>query len=411
MPAALIAIGALIFGAHLFQAVFQRTRLPDVLPFVLIGVLIGPALGWVKTEHFGSVGPVFSSVVLVVILFEGGLNLKLRDLLETMSLGTKLTFVAFLATAAVIAPLTRGLLGLSWIEALMLGSILGGTSSAVVIPMAQALPLSERTRTALFLESSLSDVLCIVVTLALAATITQPELAPGKMVGQILATFLLAAMVGAVGGLAWSAILDRVHDLDHSISTTPAFMLLVYGFAETLGYSGAIAALAFGVTLGNIRDLPLGLLQRFASFRPVTVSDFERQVYAEVVFIAKAFFFLYIGLQIKGSGLALWGAAALAVLLVYAARVPVIRAVFDAGTTRDDAATAAVMAPKGLAAAVLASVPLQAGFAGGATIEAFAYAAVLCSIILTSVLVFILGRGGWEAVRQRLFPAFPAEKA
>jgi potassium/hydrogen antiporter len=406
MPVALIAIGALIFGAHLFQAVFNRTRLPDVLPFVLIGVLIGPVFGWIQPEHFGSVGPVFSSVVLVVILFEGGLNLKLRDLLESMSLGTKLTFASFAATAAVVAPLGRVLLGLSWVEALMLGSILGGTSSAVVIPMAQSLPLSEKTRTALFLESSLTDVLCIVVTLALAATIGQADLAPGKMAGQIMATFLLATMLGAAGGLAWSALLERVHDLDHSISTTPAFMLLVYGFAELLGYSGAIAALAFGITLGNIRDLPLKVLERFASFKPVTVSDFEKQVYAEVVFIAKAFFFLYIGLQIKGSGPALWGAAALAVLLVYAARVPVVRASFDAGTTREDASVAAVMAPKGLAAAVLASVPLQAGFAGGAAIESFAYAAVLCSIVLTSALVFFLRGGPVRAGYRALFAGF-----
>jgi cell volume regulation protein A len=409
MPAALIAIGALVFGAHLFKAVFQKTRLPDVLPFTLLGVLVGPMLGWVTPEHFGSVGAVFASVVLVVILFEGGLNLKLRDLLDSMALGTRLTFVAFLVTGTVLALLGRALLGLTWIEAMMLGSILGGTSSAVVIPMAQALPLSEKTRTALFLESSLSDVLCIVVTLALAATISQPELAPGKMVGQILATFLLAAMIGAAGGLAWSAILDRVHDLDHSISTTPAFMLLVYGFAELLGYSGAIAALAFGVTLGNISDLPLKVLQRFASFRPVTVSEFEKEVYAEVVFIAKAFFFLYIGLQIKGSGPALWGAAALAVILVYAARVPVIRAAFDPGTTRDDASVAAVMAPKGLAAAVLASVPLQAGFAGGADIEAFSYAVVLCSIVTTSALVFLIGRDPWRGFYRRMFGAFVEE--
>lgn len=119
--------------------------------------------------------------------------------------------------------------------------------------------------------------MCIVVTLALAAAIGQADLAPGKMAGQIMATFLLATMLGAAGGLAWSALLERVHDLDHSISTTPAFMLLVY-----------------------------------------------------------------------------------------AARVPVVRASFDAGTTREDAAVAVVMAPKGLAAAVLASVPLKAGFAGGA---------------------------------------------
>ncbi len=403
MPVVLLAIGLLVFGAHLFKAVFKRTRVPDVLPFVLIGLLVGPGLGWVTPDHFGSVGGVFASIVLVVILFEGGLNLKIRDLSDSLGESARLTVLSFAASLLLSVWLGRTFLGLSWIEGLMLGSILGGTSSAVVIPMVKSLPLAEKTRTALFLESSLSDVLCIVVTLALAATATQAELEPGKMLGRIAATFLLAVAVGAAGGLAWSAILGRVHDLDNSTSTTPAFMLVVYGTAELLGYSGAIAALAFGVTLGNISDLPESLRRRFASFRPATVSGLEKRIYAEIVFLAKAFFFVYIGLQMKSSEPWLWAVALGATVLIYAARIPVVRLSFDAKTTRDDAAVAAALAPKGLAAAVLATVPLHAGFPHGGEIESVVHAVVLCSIVLTSALVFLLRSGGVRAAYGACF--------
>lgn len=406
MPSVLIGLGLLVFCAHLFRAIFQRTRIPDVLPFFLLGLLLGPVLSWIEPGAFGQLGGVFTSVVLVVILFEGGLNLKLRDIADSMALGTRLTLISFAASMILMPLLLIPALGLSWVEALMAGAILGGTSSAVVIPMAAGLPLSERTRTALFLESSLSDVLCIVVTLSLASTISSTEVLPGRLLGQILAAFLLAALIGGAGGLAWAAILDRVHDLDHSLSTTPAFMLIVYGVAEGLGFSGAIAALAFGITLGNIRDLPLKFLERFASFRPVSVSDVEREVYAEVVFIAKAFFFIYIGLQIRGSAPALWGAALLATAAIYLARIGVVRVSFDRETPRDDASTAAALAPKGLAAAVLAAVPLRAGFPHGREIEATIYGVVLCSIVLTSLLVFLLRGGAVRAAYHSFFRGF-----
>lgn len=406
MSAVLIGLGLLVFGAHLFRALFQRTRIPDVLPFFLLGLILGPLFGWIEPGAFGQLGGVFTSIVLVVILFEGGLNLKLRDIADSMALGTRLTAISFAVSLVVLPLILRPLLGLSWIEGLMVGAILGGTSSAVVIPMAAGLPLSERTRTGLFLESSLSDVLCIVITLSLASTISSTEVLPGRLLGQILAAFLLAVLIGGAGGLAWAAILDRVHDLDHSLSTTPAFMLIVYGVAEGLGFSGAIAALAFGITLGNIRDLPLKFLERFASFRPVTVSDVEREVYAEVVFIAKAFFFIYIGLQIKGSAPKLWGAALLATLAIYLARIAVVRVSFGKETPRDDAATAAALAPKGLAAAVLAAVPLRAGFVHGHEIEATIYGVVLCSIVLTSVLVFLLRGGAVRAAYHACFRGF-----
>lgn len=408
MEAVLIGIGALVFAAHLFQAVFERTRVPDVLPFFVIGLLVGPTSGIVTPEAFGQLGGVFSTVVLTIILFEGGLNLRVRDLLHSMELGARLTIYSFVAALLLLPAVTMPLLGFSWIEGLMAGAILGGTSSAVVVPMVAKLPMSEKTRTALFLESSLSDVLCIVVTLALADSIRAPELRPGLMVGRVLSTFLLATLVGAAGGLLWSAILEKVHDLEHSISTTPAFLLIVYGVSETLGFSGAISALAFGITLGNIKDLaPLGPLSRLAAFRPVAVSEVEKAVFGEIVFLMKAFFFVYIGLHIRLGDPRTFLIAALVSAAIYVARIPVIRLAFDRSSPRDDASLAAVLAPKGLAAAVLAAVPTRFGFLHGPQIEALSYGVVFTTIVITSALVFLLRGGAARAGYRAVFKDFP----
>src|SRR5574344_2185769 len=165
IPVAVILIGLLVFLAHALDDLFARTRVPDVLLLLGLGLLLGPVSGLVRPEHFGAVGPVFTTLTLVVILFEGGLGLELRTLGRALGGATALTVWNFLLSLAVLAPLARLCLGFGWMQAFTLAAILGGTSSAVVIPLVQRLALGERTRTALALESALSDVLVIVVAL------------------------------------------------------------------------------------------------------------------------------------------------------------------------------------------------------------------------------------------------------
>ena len=73
-------VGILIFVAHLFTSIFSRTRIPDVLLLIIIGIVVGPILGLASNSQFGIVGPVFTTVTLIIILFESGLTLKLRTL-------------------------------------------------------------------------------------------------------------------------------------------------------------------------------------------------------------------------------------------------------------------------------------------------------------------------------------------
>ncbi|MGH9585009.1 MAG: cation:proton antiporter, partial [Bryobacteraceae bacterium] len=77
VAANILAVGALVFAAHAFTALFSRTRVPDVLLLTIIGILLGPILHLVKPANFGNVGPVFNAVTLVILLFEAGLSLDL----------------------------------------------------------------------------------------------------------------------------------------------------------------------------------------------------------------------------------------------------------------------------------------------------------------------------------------------
>ena len=72
MGEAIIFIGLLIFAAHLFAMIFSTKKIPDVLLLLLIGIIIGPVLGLVYPDFLGKAGTIFTSIVLIVILFDGG---------------------------------------------------------------------------------------------------------------------------------------------------------------------------------------------------------------------------------------------------------------------------------------------------------------------------------------------------
>jgi cell volume regulation protein A len=386
-------VGLLVFLAHLFSKLFEKTRIPDVLILILVGLFVGPITGIISSEAFGGVGHVFTVVALVVILFESGLGLTFSTLRESMMQGIWLTVINFVVTVAVLDVLFSLMFRLSVLESLILGSILGGTSSAIVIPLVNKLRLQQGSRTLLILESTFSDVLCIVVTIGLIQTFKYHELRPSLILGEIIASFLLAAVIGGLAAFFWSTVLVRVRQLENNIFLTLAFVFIVFGVAELLGYSGAISSLSFGIVLGNIQNLPLPVIKRIKLSRPIQPTKREEAFFSEIVFLLKTFFFFYIGLSIPLTDIMLLLAGLGLTLVLFLIRIPVVKLALDTRISRFDASIVAVMVPKGLAAAVLSSLPQQAGMEKGIIIQNVVYAVILFSIITTTVLTFLIERG------------------
>ena len=405
-----LAVGGLVFLAHLFSALFDKTRVPDVLPLVFLGLILGPVLGWIQPEDFGKVGGVFTTIALVVILFDSGLGLDFASLRAAMARGLGLTLVNFTLSLALVGALSHFLYGLSPSTGLLLGAILGGTSSAVVIPMVRKIDLGSDTRTSLLLESTFSDVLCIVSTLGLVSASLSHQVHLAPMAGQMLASFLLSALLGGLAAFGWSTLLNRVRRLENSTLATPAFVFIVYGLSEILGYSGGIAALAFGIILGNINQLDFPFLSSLKSFKPIQLNPTERTLLSEMAFLLKTFFFIFIGLNIQTRSFQAAAIGLALVLALFLLRIPVVYLSFSRATGRFDASIAAVMVPKGLAAAVLASIPLQSGLPGGAMIREIVYAVILGSITLTAVMTFLIEKTGFRKVYDRFFRAYAQEE-
>ncbi|MBQ6956112.1 MAG: cation:proton antiporter [Bacteroidales bacterium] len=398
MGTTLIFIGALIFCAHIFSALFSKRRVPDVLLLVGIGIIVGPVLGWMKPDMLGSLGVVFSSVTLVFILVDSGVDIHIDDLRRYWSGMVQVTSCSFVVSLVTAALVSHFVALLDWRASLLLGSMVAGTGAAIVIPMVRQMKVSAQTRTVLTLESAISAVLCIVVSLAFIEGFKLGRISFVHVAGNVLASFFMSLLIGLVGGIAWSGMLQRVRRLQNSMFLTPAFVFVIYGATESLGYSGAIAALAFGIVLGNASYFELSFMRHFrrrqhsqmASLEPT-----EKLFIKEMVFILKTFYFVYIGICIPftDSMALLYGLVVAAAIFV--ARLILIYIVGH-NNTPTDRWIVSIMMPKGLVSAVLGSIPVQVNQAAGyevipnaERIQCMVYSIIFFSIIICSLMVLL----------------------
>ena len=315
-----IFLGVLIFCAHLFNAWFSRRRIPDVLLLMLIGILVGPVAGWITPAHLDDVGPVLASLTLLFILFDSGIDMRLDMIRRYWSGVVQVTFLSFLVSMTTVTLMAYFLVGLELQASMMLGSMVAGTAAAIVIPLVKQMRVSDKTRVTLTLESAISGVLCIVISLAFIEGYKLGNISIGPMLGRVLASILMALIIGVVGGIVWSSLMERVRKLQNSMFLTPAFVFVIYGVAELLGYSGAIATLSFGLVLGNPEYFEMSFLKKLHLHDMTPLEESEKSFFKEFVFILKTYFFVYIGICIPFTNV-----MALAYGLMIAAALFVVR--------------------------------------------------------------------------------------
>lgn len=404
-----VFIGLLIFLAHFFVTLFDRTRIPDVLYLALIGVVIGPVLGIVSPNDFGKIGPIFTTIALVVILFEGGLELSIESLRTSFRATMFITILSYLLALALITTAAFFITDLTLQTSLFVGAVLAGPAPSIVIPLVRQIRLSNTGKTTLMLESSFGEALCIVVSLAVLESFKVDQIQVGHFIGKLLSSFLFAVLIGVTGGYIWSLLLQRMRELRHAIFTTPSFVFIIYGTSEFLGFSGPVAALVFGITLGNIDRLQLRWLVTKYKFIPMRHNEVEKAFFGEIVFVLKTFFFVYIGLSVRFVDVASAGTAvALTGMLLLARFVTLQFSTLLKTSSQEDRLAMSVIIPKGTAAAVLAGIPIQMQIIGGELVQNLTYGVVLLSIIMTSLLIIVLEKTGLPApVTFPMSPTLP----
>ncbi len=377
-----LVLSLILFAGFAANLIFERTRISPVLVLMALGFILGPALNVVDSgagSVLAGLTPFIGALALIIMLFDGGISLPLFQLIRTVPKAILFTILTFLLTLGLVSVLCHFLMGWDWLAGLLMGAVLGGTSSAIVIALVEKSPVRAETRHLLTLESTITDALCIISAIVLIQLISaQVPIEPAAVLGLLASAFAVAVVAGILGAVAWLLVLHRLKQKNVSYMLTLAAIILLYALVEAAKGNGGIAVFTFGLLLGNAKRLS-GFMGLDVIYRlDKRITDFQE----EVTFFTRTFFFVYLGMVLNLGGIT-WPllAVSLAFLAVfYLCRRAGLQAVLPGS---EDGSFIAWMMPRGLAAAVLAGLPAASGIHLDGFVELTFTAIILTNIVAT----------------------------
>lgn len=387
VPTSFFLIGGIIFIGFLGSLFFQKTKIPDVLMLMILGILIGPIFHVVEPASFSGITPYFAALALIILLFEGGLGLNLFKVIREISRATGFTILLFIFTIAITGIIMSVLYSWTIYQGILLGAVLGGSSSAIVIAILNRVKTPENVKTLLTLESSITDVLCIIVSISIIQVILSNSVSLSAVGNSLLGSFSIAAVIAVVFGMVWLSFLKKFGDLEYGYLLTLGATFILYALVESINANGAVAALVFGLILANATDVAkmLRLEGDYAIKRAIIT------FHKEIAFFIRTFFFVYIGILIDIKSIAniqfLLMAFSVVIGIVAARRLGVWLFGIFSEHVRENSKILNAMMPRGLAAAVLASLPSSMGLQINGFVE-IAFLIIIATNIITTASIY-----------------------
>lgn len=375
----LLAAGVTIFLGVAGEAFFKRTGIPDIAFLMILGVIIGPILGIIQVEVVTEIVPYFAALALIIIMFDGGLNLDLRHMVKTAHFAVIIAILGFAVSMVIVSVLAHYGLGWDWLDSILLSSIVGGSSSIIVFSLVRQIRVSEETRTMLGFESALTDILSTII-----AFIMFEAILSGYFDLELLgATFGRAVAVGLLLGLGvgipWMFITAKLANAQHSYMLTLGILFVLFFMARSFGESGALTALVFGLMLGNRYRL-----SRYLRFKLPEIRT-DDTMHSQLTFLVRSFFFVFVGLLASFVRIEYFVFGVLAVILIYVGRIFVTKVTLTKRFSLLDKKVTTVMIPRGLAAAVLATFPLTLGLPNAEAYPQIAFFIIMMSVVITTI--------------------------
>jgi cell volume regulation protein A len=255
----------LVFGIILAVGTFsgllaRLARVPDVVVFLLIGMLIGPGVfGLVDIKTDSAINQLILIFGSSYILFDGGASIRLKVLKEVWITVTVIATIGVLITAAITGAAVYYIFGVPVIVALLLGATLASTDPATLVPVFRQIRIKDRVAQTVMTESAFNDAMGAIVTFTvLGVAMGAGEFSAGDALADLVKQSVLGILIG--GSLGYLAAFMISHErfgflAEYAPVVTLMAVIGAYMAADGLHSSGFMAVFVFGIMLGNQESL------------------------------------------------------------------------------------------------------------------------------------------------------------
>ena len=345
----LMELGSIIVLGIAAQWLAWRLKLPSILLLMVFGFIAGPVTGFLHPDQLlGQLFSPFISISLALILFEGGLGLKIADLTGTGRVVRNLLTVGVLSTWIIVSCAAYFILGMGLLLSVLLGSILVVTGPTVVIPLILYVRPLGRVGPIVKWEGIMNDpigaILAIIVLEGILASGFQDAAMTAAL--RFLSTIFVGCCFGFFGAFALIKVIRDYWAPDRLLEVLSLmFVALIFMASEFFQEeSGLLAVTLMGVVLAN---------QKKIAIKPII--EFKENL--RTLLISVLFIVLVSGLQldylkyIDAKSVLFLGS------LIFIARpISVILSTRQSNLSWQEKAFIAWMAPRGIVAAAVSSI-------------------------------------------------------
>lgn len=386
-----LAIAVIVALGALAQWFAWWVNLPAILPLLIIGFLLGPVLGVIEPLQLFGEALLFPAISLAVglILFEGGLTLRLSELGEIRGVVRRLVSLGGLVSWLLIAAASYFITGLEPKLAFLFGALLMVTGPTVIGPLLRIVRPLPKIGNVLKWEGILIDPIGAMVAVLVFEYVVYAG--RGDAVGPTLLLFgrfvLVGGLVGAAGGLAMATLLRRRWVPDFLINLVAlAFVFAAFAIANSfVDEAGLLATTLMGIIIANT-TIPnrRGIL------------SFKEDL--TILFISVLFIVLAANIQL-GTLLAVTSLRSLlllAVIMLVIRPVTIMLSTIGSGFNLREKLYLSWIAPRGIVAAAVSSLfaskLAREGFAGAEVLAPMVFLVIVGTVLLNSLTARPLAR-------------------
>jgi len=408
---------ALILGATVLvigiiaDEIHSRFGIPDILMMIFLGSLFGPILKIIPRDPLMAIAPYLAAVTLAIVLFEAGINFPAQKELTDAFRALLYAFIGVSFSMIIAIPLSFAIYSWSPLIGALLGAIVGGTSSAVVLSLMPRMNISQEAKNVLSLESIFTDAIVIVIAMLIMRLVILPSqtITVETVSREIVGCIMISLLLGFLLAVASSKIVAIVQRKVYGDIFLLAIVILVYGITEQVGGSGALTVFVFALTIANIRHLiprmsveAPSLAERIKDRIP-SFKSYSRRFYIQIAFLMRTYFFAFLGMifsipsiQEFLAGLALTGC------LIFMRYLATLIITYKSKIPPRDRIYMTFICGRGLAAAVLSSLLLTYGIAASPIMQDLVTQVIIYTTIISAISSYLSKSGLTIYFRRRI---------
>ena len=248
-------VGLIIVAGLIFGKISEIIKMPDVVLFILAGIILGPSLlNWINIDKYPVENQVILSFGAAYILYDGGREIDFKILNKVKMSVSLLATAGVLISTVIVGYVAAKVFNIPVYYGLLMGSVIASTDPSVLVPLFKSMNISNKLKQTIISESAFNDAAGAVITFSLIGIILGGEFSLAQSIMDLVKSIAGGVLIGVVAGYLSHLFVDEKKFgilRDHPAELMIATVTGAYLISDRFGFSGFMAVFVVGMFCGN----------------------------------------------------------------------------------------------------------------------------------------------------------------